>query len=864
MMTNPSTSGRAREYDLPLWRTAWRRLRRRPFQYILLLVGVALGVAMMVSIDLASGAASRAFALSTDAVTGKATHRIVGGPAGLNQSVYRDLRVETGFSPAAPVVEGYVLVPELGEQPLRLVGVDPFAEPPFRSYLQGENETGFSGLTPFLTAENTVILSAPLAATYGLGLGDTLTLQVAGRDVPAQIVGLLDPAGETNRQALGSLLFTDIGNAQQILNMPGMISHIDLIVNDEAVLTALEAGLPAGVTIETATARSNAVQQMTAAFELNLTALSLLALVVGMFLIYNTVSFSVVQRRPLFGVLRCLGVTGRQLFRLILAETAVLGLLGSLFGLGLGVLLGRVMVNLVTQTINDIYFVVNVQAVPIAASSLVKGLVLGVGAALVAAAIPALEALRTAPNSSLRRSALESSARRVVPWLVPAWAVLAGLGAFMLWLRGVNLAIGFAGLFAVLFAFALLTAPVTAVAMRLLAGPLRRLLGVLGGMAPRDIVRSLSRTSVAIAALMVAVSVIVGVSIMIGSFRVTVEQWLNDTLQADVFLAPPSLTASTLSGALPADVVEAATSWPGVELAVSARQAEAFVPAFNRPVELAAVDGDVSNGQRGYAWLAGDQETAWAQLFAGEGIFISEPLLLKEGLSLPPEPLTVDTPAGPRTFPVLAVYYDYSSDQGSLIIGQERYRSLWNDDAISTMGLFAVPGRSAAELAAEIQAAFSGRPEVVVTANEAVRGEALAIFDRTFAITAALRLLAVVVAFIGVLSALLSLQLERARELGVLRATGMTLRQLWQLTLLETGLMGSTAGLLALPTGFVLAWILIYVINVRSFGWTLQLYLEPGYFIQAIGIALIAALLAGIYPARRLGSMVVATALRQE
>jgi putative ABC transport system permease protein len=857
-------TGRTREFYLPLWRTAWRRLRRRPFQYILLLVGVALGVAMMVSIDLASSAASRAFALSTDAVTGKATHRIVGGPAGVDQTVYRDLRVETGYAPAAPVVEGYVLVPELGEQPLRLVGVDPFAEPPFRAYLQGDGTQGFTGLTPFLTQANTVIVSAPLAAEYGLELGDALTLLVTGREIPARIVGLLDPSGETNQQALSSLIFTDIGNAQQILNQPGTLSHIDLIVEDEAALAALEATLPAGVTIEAATARSNAVQQMTAAFELNLTALSLLALVVGMFLIYNTVSFSVVQRRPLFGVLRCLGVTGRQLFRLILAETAVLGFLGSLLGLGLGVLLGRGMVSLVTQTINDIYFVVNVQAVPIAATSLLKGLLLGIGAALVAAAVPALEALRTAPNSSLRRSSIESSARRVVPWLVPAWAILAGLGGFLLWLRGVNLIVGFVGLFAVLFAFALLTAPVTAGAMRLLVRPLRRVLGVLGGMAPRDIVRSLSRTSVAIAALMVAVSVIVGVSIMIGSFRVTVEQWLNDTLRADVYLAPPSLTASQLSGTLPPDVVAAVRDWPGVEMMVTAVQSEAFVPAFDRPVELAAVDGDVSNGQRAYAWLAADRDTAWDQLLAGEGIFISEPLLLKEELTLPPQPITLDTPAGPQTFPVLAVYYDYASDQGSLLIGQEPYRTLWQDEAISTVGLFAAPGRSAGELAAEIQATFSGRPEVVVTANEGVRQEALAIFDRTFAITAALRLLAVVVAFIGVLSALLSLQLERARELGVLRASGMTLRQLWQLTLLETGLMGGTAGLLALPTGFVLAWVLIYVINVRSFGWTLQLYLEPAYFIQALGIALVAALLAGIYPARRLGNMVVATALRQE
>ena len=152
----------------------------------------------------------------------------------------------------------------------------------------------------------------------------------------------------------------------------------------------------------------------------------------------------------------------------------------------------------------------------------------------------------------------------------------------------------------------------------------------------------------------------------------------------------------------------------------------------------------------------------------------------------------------------------------------------------------------------------------MIQSNSSLRAGSLEVFDRTFAITAALRLLAVVVAFIGVLSALMSLQLEKARELGVLRATGMTIRQLWSLTLIQTGLMGGTAGLLAIPLGYALAWILIYVINVRSFGWTLQMQLEPAFFIQAFLVSVGAALLAGVYPSLRLGRMVIATAVREE
>ncbi|HUM70643.1 MAG TPA: ABC transporter permease, partial [Chloroflexota bacterium] len=736
---------------------------------------------------------------------------------------------------------------------------------PFRDYFGAPGQSvGGAGeaLGAFLAEPHTVILSEPVAARNGLELGDEVTVTVNGRTTPLRLVGLLTPSNEVNRRALGGLLFTDIANAQEILDMHGRLSHIDIILTG-AQAEALTPTLPPGVRLETAAARSNTIQQMTAAFELNLTALSLLALVVGMFLIYNTVSFSVVQRRPLFGILRSLGVTGDQLLRLILVEAAVLSLIGGLLGLVVGVILGRGMVRLVTQTINDLYFTLNVQDVTIPPQSLVIGLSLGILAAVGASLLPAWEAMQTTPATVLRRSTLEGKTRRLLPWLLIGWLILLLLGALLLRIPG-SLITAFAGLFAVLFGFALLTPPLTAVLMPLITPLSTRLFGVLGRMAPRDITRSLSRTSIAIAALMVAVSVIVGVSVMIGSFRNTVEVWLNDTLQADIFIATPRLTNSEIGGTLAADVADTAVTTPGITWAVTARELPITLPAYDLATDLIAVDGDVSNGNRRYLWLAEDMPSAWAKLLAGEGIFITEPLLQRENLGLPPPPITIATPSGERTFPVLAVTYDYTTDQGRVYMGQSLYQGLWADETISTMGLFVDEGANVDDVVAELQARFNGRSDLTIQSNQSLRASALEIFDRTFAITAALRLLAVVVAFIGILSALMSLQLERAREWGVLRATGMTVRQLWGLTLLETGLMGSLAGLLALPTGLALAWILIYVINVRSFGWTLQMNLNPIFFAQAFVVALTAALLAGVYPAYQLGQMVVATAVREE
>ncbi|ESA33182.1 adhesion component transport transmembrane protein abc transporter [Leptolyngbya sp. Heron Island J] len=879
-----SSSDSATLSNAPLWRLAWRRMRRRPFQYVLFILGIAIGVAMMVSIDLANGSAQRAFALSTDAIAGRTTHRIEAiSPIGIDESLYRKLRTELGYTQSAPIVEGYVVAEDLDRQPMRLVGVDFFAEAPFRSYLNdGSNENsdqGVEALTTFLTEPGAVILARDTAADYGVQVGDRLTLTLAGQPVSAHVVGILQPANTLTRDALSNVLFTDIASAQEILGMQGYLSHIDLIADSDAALEPIRALLPTGVKLETAQAQKNAVQQMTAAFELNLTALSLLALVVGMFLIYNTVTFSVIQRRPLFGTLRCLGVTQGQLFQLILGESLLLSIVGSILGLGLGVILGRSIVGLITQSINDFYFVVYVRDISLSSFTLIKGMVIGIFAALFASLIPALEAMGTSPNNSLKRSTLESKVQQILPWLVLAWGLFTLGGVGLLSIKNGGLVIAFGGLFAILLAAALLTPPLTALLMQWLSQLLTGLLGVLGKMAPRDITRSLSRTSVAIASLMVAVSVIVGVSVMVGSFRTTVVQWLDQTLQADIYVTPPSTTANRILGSVDPSVVDETYTWPEIDHIVTYNDTDVDVIAFNRQgtdatnateisvnrsAKLISADGDVSDGQRPYAWIRDNVQNPWPQLDAGEGVIISEALMLRAGVSEPPETITLESPQGPITLPVVAVFYDYASDRGTILLDNDRYLEVWQDPTIASLGLFLRPGISADSVVTHLRETFKDRQDLVAQSNRNLRQGSLEIFDRTFAITGALRLLAIVVAFIGVLSALMSLQLERTKELGILRANGMTPLQMWQITLLETGIMGSLAGVFAMPLGYVLAWILIYVINVRSFGWTLQMQIEPSYFWQAWVVAVVAALLAGVYPAWRLSKMVVATAIREE
>lgn len=867
---------------LTLFRLAWRNAQRRPLQSLFLVIGVAIGVAMIVAIDLANGSAERAFALGTETVTGRATHQIIGGPTGLDEQIYTQLRREIGYRASAPVVESYVTALQLDAQPMRLLGIDPFAEAPFRSYLGTMNQQQTPApayLTALMVQPNTILLSSEVAERYGLKVGDALSAQVGSRRQALTIVGLLVPSDDLSRRALSGLLITDIASAQEILGRIGRLDRIDLLVENnpdgEAILQRIAASLPVSARIEQSAARSGTVNEMTAAFSLNLTALSLLALVVGMFLIYNTVTFSVVQRRPVLGALRALGMTRQEIYLLILLEAGILGLLGTLLGLGLGVILGRGAVQLVTQTVNDLFFVVAVREIDIPLLTLVKGAVIGVAAALLAAAIPAFEATSVPPAGALKRSNIEDRTLQLLPWVSLGALALLGIGLALL-LPEWNLVIAFGGLFAVILGGALLTPALTLLFMtgiqRLIAGRV----GVIGRMAPRTVTRSLSRTAVAVAALMVAVSVIIGVGVMIGSFRSTVEAWLEDVLQADIFISPPSLSANQVSTTLEPAVISELQQLPGVLRTATTRGVD--VLAFLQPgvadqpaqnpvvtngtqVRLVALSEDLAGAKRRYRTAVGDWQATWAVVTEGS-VIINEPMANRFDLQVG-DLLALQTDRGVKRFPIAGIAIDFDV-RPIVFIHDPIYRQFWEDTRISAIALHVAPGVDVEAKVSEIRAAFAGQQELLVRSNRGTRQNALEVFDRTFAITVALQLLATLVAFIGILSTLMSLQLERSREIGILRATGMTRRQLWRLSLLETGLIGSTAGLIAMPMGFVLAAILIYIINLRSFGWSLEMQLRPEHFLQAFLVALGAALLAGLYPAWRMGQMQPATAVRSE
>jgi len=843
-----------------LGRSSRRFLLRHPGQLVLTVLGVALGVAVVVSIDLAILSSRAGFEASTETVAGRATHRIEGGAARLPDDLLARIRSEAGVRASAPVVEAYGLTDALPGRALRLLGVDPFSERPFRPWL-GLGGPGFE-LQRLITEPGGVVAAAAVAREAGWEVDGPVELVVEGRVVTATLIGVIETGDDLERQGLRDVLIADVGTVQRFLGQTGL-DRIDLALPEgeagDAALAEVESLVPDGATVSTAGARADDMQGMLRAFDLNLTALSLLALVFGMFLIYNAMTFSVVQRRELLGGLRAIGVTRREIFRMVLTEALWTGVAGTALGLGAGIVLGQGLVGLVTRTINDLYFVLSVESVTVTPGLLLKGAALGVGATLLAA-VPAIrEAVSSEPRTSMVRSLGEARARALVPKLGWAGAAMSLGGVGLLAIPTRSLAVGFAGLAFVVLGIAALAPVLTVFTTRIATPALGRLFGILGTMAARGVAASLSRTAPAIASLVVAVSVTVGLGVMIASFRATLVNWLDYTLQADVYVSPPSAVASRADGTLPPDLVARLSTVPGID-GVSTYRGE-IVPSDYGELRIVALDLD-PRGEDSFRLRAGDASAVFERFRAGEALLVSEPFAYRHGLAVGD---AVRIPgAGGAELPIGAVFTDFGSDQGVVMMGRTAWDDLFGSDGITSLGVFLAEGADTDEVIAAMEARVGEGQAVVINSNRSLREGSLVVFDRTFAITGVLRALAFVVAFIGVISALMALQLERSRELGVLRANGLTPGQVWGMVTTQTGLMGIVAGILAVPAGLALAAVMIFVVNKRSFGWTLEMTAGPEILLQSVALAVVGALAAGVWPAWRMSRTSPAVALREE
>ncbi|MDH3949021.1 MAG: FtsX-like permease family protein, partial [Gammaproteobacteria bacterium] len=555
-----------------LFRSSWRFFTRHPWQLWLTLLSIALGTAVMIAVDLANMTANQSFRHSVTVLSGPMTHEISARQGGFPESIYTQLRVQEGLRDSIPQVEGTV---SLAGFQYTLLGLDPLA---YLSQSQVSFNFPLNTIPQLLTESNSVEISSSLAKRLNVKAGGVLSVTINNLQKTLTVLAVIDTHDDMR---LSNLIVTDIATAQSLLDKPGYLTRIQLVLDDVQV-AAVKKRLPAKLQLVSYQNQQQSFSQMTEAFRINLMAMSLLAMLVGAFLVYNTMTFSVLQRRQAFAINRMIGTTGRQLFQHMLLEAIILAVVGSTLGVLLGILLGQGLLILVTQTISDLYVSVNASELLITPWQVLKGIGITLLAVVAATLAPALEAARVQPVFVYRVSHLEQTSQRMSRWLMLAGIVCMAISPLLIAASGRSLIIGFMALFLFIVGYSLVVPAV-------LKGGLRWLqripsYSLYQRMALRGVQASLSRTSLAIVALTVAVSATVGVSIMIGSFRASVADWLEDTLQSDLYISATTGNSSRIEGTLEPQWLQRVQTLPDVASVSTGRNARLEVDGATVPM----------------------------------------------------------------------------------------------------------------------------------------------------------------------------------------------------------------------------------------------------------------------------------------
>ena len=864
-----------------------RPLLREPLRSAATVAGIALGIAVVIAIRLANTSSLRGFEAALEAMSGRTSVEVVGSGLGIDETRLVDLLWLRQFGDVSPVVEGEAVFlgaehrgrRDANEGPaaerLHVLGIDILRDQPLRDYrLATSTAADITSSVPsaeeflaLLTDPDAIVLTEAFARRHGLVVGTRVRLGTGDAVRGFVVRGLLSNTGPA-RVPDGSFALMDIAAAQWALGRLGRIDRIDIRLHDASNIDRIEAEiaarLPDGLTAQRPARRGKQVEQMLAAFHLNLTALSYIALLVGLFLIYNTVSASVVARRHEIGTLRALGVSQSGARWLFLAEAAALALPGCLIGVALGRVLSWGAVHLTSATVSTLYVASAAAPPALGWGDVWIAVGIGVPLALVAAAVPAAEAAGVTPLDAMRGHDQIATRFRLrtrhFTWPIALVALAAWL-ATLDPIGGLPLA-GYGAAVALVFGAASLVPAVLFAAARLGRRVMGRVFGVEGFLANANLGGAIPRLSIAVGALAVSLAMMVAIAVMIGSFRETVVHWVGQTLRADLFIGPSTRQDGVRRSTISADVNRLVTRHRDVEAIDRFRQVS--VPYGGTQIYLGSGDFDVLLARGNLLFKApADGRAAMRGAIGADAVVVSEAFAIRHRKQVGDD-VALATPVGEWPFRVAAVYYDYSSDRGLVVMDRATFGRHFGDMLPTGLTIYLRDGADPERVRQDLLAEMAGRFRIYVYTNASLRQEVLRIFDSTFAITYALEVIAILVAILGVSGTLLTLVLERQREMAMLRLVGTDRRQVRRMVVLEALMIGAVSQAVGLVVGVLLSLILIYVINLQSFGWSIQFHLPAAFLGQMSAVMLVATALAGLYPARRAATLPVAREVTEE
>ena len=852
---------------------SWRHVKRHRLRTALTFFGIALGVAVIVAIAIVNRSLTTSFESTIDQIAGKAVLQVANGESGIAESLYPVIRDTPGIRDAAAAVEGFLPVLGVPGERLYVYGVDFLTDFAIREHQFSQAQFGFDQALDFIANPDSIAVTESFARRLGVPLGARLTLLTSEGQRQFTIRALLKEQG-TAKVFGGSFALMDLPAAQRVFGKEGKLDIVDLTLEPGeqigTVQQRLAQRLKGAAEVERPKKRGEQIELLLTSFRVGLFFVSLIALFVGFFLIYNTVSVSVIQRKREIGTLRCIGMRRSELFRLIVSEALILALVGSIIGALLGWLLARAALVAVGETVGNLFSLVDLIAGNFTVNELALALGSGVAVELLAALFPAWQAMRVSPLENARQAAWRPAGRQNVSWanrLGVLCIVLAPI--FLLIAPAVGdavkrFSVGVIGMLIFLLALAAFCPALIRFAVGWFWQSKLRLPGI-DAVEPRlasdSLRRNPARSGITVATVVISLAAIFTIAAFVSSVRGSLLTWVDQMVTADLIVSSGASTAGPRNVPLREDLLPELRKIAGIKIIDLYRLIRSTYR--QKPILIESFSARDSAAVRNLPMLNGDGRRALGEMAQGKGVIVSESFQSKFGKGRN-DRVELMTPSGLIGFDIIGVYVDYSSDSGSVLLDRALYKKYWKDDLVDAFDLWLEPGTNEAAIAEAIKARYGERYQLFISTHRQLKQAVVRIMEQSFVVNYAVEIVAIVVAIFSVINTLLASILDRTREIGVLRAIGATQAQVRRIIFMEAGWMGLIGGVVGLFGGSVMAYHHVVYNTKELTGWTFQFYYPYGVALFTVVAAVGLCFIAGYGPAKKAAAMPIVTAIGYE
>ncbi len=818
-------------------RIVLRSVKEERFLTLLSVLGVALGIGLFMGVNVAANRAQRSFETNMKGLDPAFNYEVVDS-SGIDfpEQAYKPVKAVAGKALPVLTINAYV---HDADESVEINGIYTVKALAFIN----ASSSGKVGIEDFFKDQNGVLVTKRFADAHHIKQGDTLRTIVYSREYRLRIGGVLDaPLLPGNRA------FMDLGNFQDFFGKTGFLTRIDIAADEK---TAEEIGriLPRGLAIEKKQRVLESQRSLIDSFRFNLRFVTFLAVLVGVFLLYNTVFISVVKRRKEIGILRGLGMDRKTVVALFSAQGMVLGFVGSLLGIVFGQVCAWFSIMAMEKTITRFYGSADVSDFLITWQDALRTVILGVGVSLLASIVPALESANIRPNESSQEGTAEKAyrSRQGIFSVIGVLFILCGGMICYIDFRFVPFDfpwLSYAGI-VLLILGCTFNAPVyLAACLKALKRPLSAIFKTGARIAVGDTRGNRYRFSLALMSVAVSSALIVATVSSVHSFKASFIEWIDTYITADIYIKPASCTSNFCLHPLPAEVVQSIEGLRGVE---NVGRLRALLVDFHGQKVVAGF-GNLSSLWQYRPRISSDEKERLQRLSRYPELSVSDYLAVKYGLKKG-DIVELKTPKGRAAFTINNASISYSTMSGFLYLDRRWLKKYWGLDDATQLSVYLAKGWDTGQFKQEIGKALGRKYALEITDNAELRRDILGIFDKSFALTYTIELIAIVISLIGVVNALLILVFERKREIAVLRYLGASWRQIRNVMALSAGIVGSAGIVLGAVMGWAISMVITHVINKISFGWEVSLRIPFVPLAVLMALLFITTTAAGLVPA---------------